>query len=113
MNRRTALQLLAAAPLAAARTARPNIVILLADDLGYGDVGFTGCPDIRTPNIDRLASEGVHFTHAYSNGAVCSPTRTALLTGQYQQRNGMDRVIYVNERDIGLRLEALLIPEVL
>jgi len=113
MNRRTALQLLAAAPLAAARTPRPNIVILLADDLGYGDVGFTGCPDIRTPNIDRLASEGVHFAHAYSNGAVCSPTRTALLTGQYQQRNGMDKVIYVDERDIGLPLEALLIPEVL
>jgi arylsulfatase A-like enzyme len=108
MTRRTLLQMLAAA-----RTPQPNIVILLADDLGYGDVGFTGCPDIRTPNIDNLASGGVHFTHAYSNGAVCSPTRAALLTGQYQQRNGMDKVIYVDERDIGLPLEALLIPEVL
>ena len=117
MNRRTLLQLLAAAPLGAratrGRTSKPNIVILLADDLGHGDVSLTGCPDIRTPHIDSLAADGVHFTHAYTNCAVCSPTRTALLTGQYQQRNGMDKVIYVDERDLGLRPEALLIPEVL
>lgn len=116
--RRAFLRSLAAAGAATsaaalAATPRPNIVILLADDLGYGDTGVTGCPDIRTPNIDRLASQGVRFTHAYTNGPVCSPTRCALLTGQYQQRNNVDDVIYVNERDRGLALEAVLIPEVL
>ena len=117
VTRRTALAALAGAPagLRSVRCSqsRPNIVIILADDLGYGDVGFTGCPDIRTPNIDRLAAGGVHFTHAYSNGAVCSPTRTALLTGRYQQRHGMDAVIYVDERDRGLDPRALLFPALL
>lgn len=64
----------------------PNIVFILADDLGYGDVGCYGCPDIRTPAIDRLAREGVRFTSFYSNGPECTPTRTALMTGRYQQR---------------------------
>lgn len=67
---------------------RPNIVLILADDLGYGDVGCYGCEDTRTPNIDRIAAEGVRFTSFYSNGPECSPTRTALLTGRYQQRVG-------------------------
>ena len=62
----------------------PNIVIILADDLGHGDLGLTGATDIRTPRLDRLASEGVRFTHAYANAPVCSPTRAALLSGQYQ-----------------------------
>jgi arylsulfatase A-like enzyme len=117
-GRRAFLRSLAAAPFALSRALRaapskPNIVILLADDMGYGDTGVTGCPDIRTPNIDRLASEGVRFTHAYCNGPVCSPTRAALLTGQYQQRSGIDRVLYVNERERGLPLEAVVLPEVL
>jgi arylsulfatase A-like enzyme len=116
MNRReflrTAAGALGAGP-AGAAPRRPNILLLLADDLGYGDVGFTGCPDIRTPRIDALAAEGVHFTHAYANGPVCSPTRTALLTGQYQQRHGMDSVIIVNERERGLSPDAFLIPEAL
>lgn len=117
MNRRRFVELLGAMPIAArsarAAPSKPNIVMLLADDLGYGDVGFTGCPDIRTPNIDSIAAEGIRFTHAYSNGAVCSPTRTALLTGQYQQRNGMDTVIVVAERERGLDTRALLVPQVL
>lgn len=71
-----------------AATAQPNIVFLLADDLGYGDLACYGAKDIRTPAIDRLAKEGVRFTQAYSNGPECSPTRTALLTGRYQQRVG-------------------------
>ena len=66
----------------------PNIVIILADDLGYGDLGSYGCPDIKTPVLDRLAAEGTRFTDAYAAGALCSPTRVALLTGQYQQRAG-------------------------
>ncbi len=67
---------------------RPNIVFILADDLGYGDVGCYGCPDIDTPALDRLATEGVRFTSFYANAPECTPTRTALLTGRYQQRVG-------------------------
>ncbi len=67
--------------------AQPNIVLFLADDLGYGDIGCYG-GSAATPNVDRLAQEGVRFTHFYSNGPECSPTRTALLTGRYQHRVG-------------------------
>jgi len=66
----------------------PNIVLIMADDLGYGDVGCYGCSDIRTPAIDSLAAEGVRFTTFYSNAPECTPTRTALLTGRYQHRVG-------------------------
>jgi N-acetylgalactosamine-6-sulfatase len=69
-----------------AESSRPDIVLIVADNLGYGDLGCYGCDDIRTPNIDRIAAEGVRFTNFYSNGPECSPTRTALLTGRYQQR---------------------------
>ncbi len=64
----------------------PNIVFILADDLGYADVSCYGRPDIRTPNIDGLAARGVQFLQAYANSAVCSATRTALITGRYQYR---------------------------
>jgi len=67
---------------------KPNIIIFLADDLGYGDLGSYGCTDIRTPNIDKLAAQGVSFTNFYANGPECTPTRTALLSGYYQQRVG-------------------------
>jgi arylsulfatase A-like enzyme len=72
----------------AATATRPNFVVILADDLGYRDIGCYGVKDIRTPAIDRLAARGVKFTHFYSNGQECSPTRTALMTGRYQQRVG-------------------------
>ena len=65
-----------------------NIVFIFADDLGYGDLGCYGHPVAKTPRIDRLAKEGVRFTQHYANGPECSPTRTALLTGRYQQRAG-------------------------
>jgi len=81
-----AVGLVAAAADAASR--RPNIVLILADDLGYGDLSCYGREDIRTPVLDRLASEGVRFTNSYANGPECSPTRTALMTGRYQQRVG-------------------------
>ncbi len=65
-----------------------NVVFIFADDLGYGDLGCYGHPVAKTPRIDRLAKEGVRFTQHYANGPECSPTRTALLTGRYQQRAG-------------------------
>jgi len=70
------------------RRKKPNIIFILADDLGYGDLGCYGRKDIRTPAIDGIAAEGVKFTQYYSNGPECSPTRTAFLTGRYQQRVG-------------------------
>jgi arylsulfatase A-like enzyme len=73
--------------------ARPNIVVILADDLGYGDIGCFGSKKFRTPNIDSIAARGMRFTDFHSNGAVCSPTRAALLTGRYQQRCGITGVV--------------------
>src|SRR5437867_835448 len=67
---------------------QPNIVIILADDLGYGDVGFNGCPDFPTPNIDSLTVNGIQCSNGYVTHPFCSPTRAALLTGRYQQRFG-------------------------
>lgn len=69
----------------AAVAAQPNIVFILADDLGYGDLACYGHPTIRTPNLDRLAAEGVRFSAHYANGPECTPTRAAFLTGRYQQ----------------------------
>lgn len=74
--------------LQAANAQKPNIVLIVADDMGYGDLESYGCTDIRTPNIDRLAKQGVRFTSFYANGPECTPTRAALLTGRYQQRVG-------------------------
>jgi len=67
-------------------TGRPNIIYILADDLGYADLGCYGRRDYATPNIDRLAAEGMLFTDAYANSAVCSATRIGLITGRYQYR---------------------------
>src|SRR5439155_11676651 len=78
------------APVFAQENGPPNIVIILADDLGYGDVGFNGCPDIPTPNIDALATNGVSCTDGYVTEPFCAPSRAAILTGRYQQRYGFD-----------------------
>ena len=67
---------------------QPNIIVIIADDLGYADVGFNGCKDIPTPNIDRLAAEGVRLTSGYVTHPGCSPSRAGLLAGRYQQRFG-------------------------
>jgi arylsulfatase A-like enzyme len=69
-----------------ARPAPPNIVFIMADDLGYADVACYGRPDLKTPNVDRIAAKGVRFLQGYANSAVCSATRTALITGRYQYR---------------------------
>jgi arylsulfatase A len=69
---------------------RPNIVFVLVDDMGYGDLGCMGSTDIQTPNIDRLANQGVRFTDFYANAPVCSPTRCGFITGRWQQRVGLE-----------------------
>ena len=72
---------------------RPNVLLILVDDLGYGDLGCQGAGDMRTPHIDRLAASGMTFTNFYANCPVCSPTRAALLTGRYQDLVGVPGVI--------------------
>jgi arylsulfatase A-like enzyme len=76
------------APPAGAQTAArpPNVVLIITDDAGYGDLGSYGATDVRTPNLDRLARQGVRFTDFYANAPSCTPTRAGLLTGRYQQR---------------------------
>jgi len=74
------------APAAAADTRKPNIVLFLIDDLGWRDLGANGSTCYQTPNIDRLAREGVRFTDAYAACAVCSPTRAAVMTGKFPAR---------------------------
>jgi arylsulfatase A len=74
---------------AAAETSRPNFVVIFADDLGYGDLSCYGSPTIRTPELDRMAVDGLRMTSFYAAAAVCSPSRAALLTGRYPVRCGM------------------------
>src|SRR5512140_568641 len=101
LSRRTILQSVFA-PFALSRR-KPNLIVILADDLGYGDLSCYGNQYNRTPNIDALAKGGVRFTDFHSNGAVCSPTRAALTTGRYQQRCGITEVIAAaGPRDHGL-----------
>ena len=73
--------------------ARPNVVLIMSDDLGYGDLSSYGATDIRTPNIDSLGRDGVKLTDFYANGVLCSPTRAALINGRYQQRYLIDNVV--------------------
>lgn len=100
---------------AAADTQPPNIVIIYADDLGYGDLGCYGSPVIRTPHLDRMAAEGLRFTDFYSGAEVCTPSRTALLTGRYATRSGMAgsrRVLFPNSKG-GLPPAEITIAEAL
>lgn len=88
------------------RNSSPNLIIILTDDLGYEDVGFNGCKDIPTPNIDKIASQGVKFTNAYVSYAVCGPSRAGLITGRYQDRFGFGRnpLFAPNDPNMGLPL---------
>jgi arylsulfatase A-like enzyme len=91
----------------------PNIVFIMADDLGYADVSCYGRPDISTPNIDGLAARGVRFLQAYANSAVCSATRTALVTGRYQYRLPIGLEEPLAGRDVGLPPDHPTLPSLL
>ena len=108
-----ALLLGASAPAPAQRP--PNVVLVMMDDLGYGDLGSYGASDVRTPNIDRLAREGVRLTNAYANGPVCTPTRAALISGRYQQRVGLEGILTVApaDRELGLPATGTSLPALL
>ncbi len=94
---------------------RPNLLVILVDDLGYGDLSSFGASDLKTPHIDRLIAEGMRFDEFYANCPVCSPTRAALLSGQYQDRVGVPGVIRTRPEDSWgyLTPEAVLLPQVL
>ena len=80
----------AAAPAVGQAPGRPNVVLIMTDDAGYGDFGSYGAPDVRTPNIDAIGRDGVRLTDFYANGATCTPTRAGLISGRYQQRQGLE-----------------------
>jgi len=98
---------------------RPNVVLIVADDLGYGDLSSYGAPDTRTPHLDRLAREGVRLTQFYANAPVCTPTRAALITGRYQQRVLLERPLETNAEtphtglDVGLPVTGRSLPQLL
>jgi arylsulfatase A-like enzyme len=94
---------------------RPNVVLIMMDDVGYGDYGSYGGRDIRTPNIDRLAKDGVRFTDFYA-APNCSPTRAALISGRYQQRSNIEAPLgnaSTAARDLGLRPTGRSLPQLL
>ena len=93
----------------------PNIVFILADDLGWADLGVYGATDFTTPHLDRLAGQGVRFTQAYANSAVCSATRIALITGRYQYRlrAGLEEPIALRDTGLGLPPEHPTLPSLL
>ena len=81
-------------------TDKPNVVLIMTDDMGYADIGSYGAPDIRTPNIDSLARDGVKLTDFYANGMSCTPTRAGLISGRYQQRYGLEAaLLHAGSRD--------------
>ena len=92
--------------------ARPNIVVFLADDLGWGDLACYGHPSMKTPNLDRFAGQGVRFTQCYSACAVCSPSRSAILTGRTPYRNGVWRWI-PEGNEVHLRTSEITIARLL
>ncbi|MCL4401876.1 MAG: arylsulfatase [Acidobacteria bacterium] len=114
MNRRQFLSATSLATLkpavAAAAPLRPNIVFILADDLGYGDIGCYGQQQIRTPNIDRLAAEGIRFTDGYAGAAVCAPSRCSLITGLH---TGHARTRANRSPNLPLRPQDITVAEVL
>ncbi len=99
----------------AAAANKPNVLVIVADDLGYNDVGFQGCKDIPTPHLDKLASQSVRCTNGYVSHPFCSPTRAGLLTGRYQHRFGHENnpVWLPADTTQGLPLDQIMLPQVL
>ncbi|MHC4330880.1 MAG: sulfatase family protein [Planctomycetota bacterium] len=95
-----------------ARAGKPNFVIIFTDDQGYQDVGCFGSPSIKTPNLDRMAAEGMKFTDFYSACSVCSPSRAALMTGCYPPRVGITKVLFRRD-NIGLNPREVTVADVL
>ena len=97
------------------RPDRPNIVLIITDDVGYGDIGSYGAPDIKTPHIDSLGKTGTRFTDFYANGSTCTPTRAALISGRYQQRFALERPLGVPDVDgkFGLPSNGHSLPQLL
>jgi arylsulfatase A-like enzyme len=97
------------------RESRPNVVLIITDDLGWADLGSYGATDIRTPNLDRLAREGLRLTDFYANGVTCSPTRAGLISGRYQQRSGIEAPLPNANRagDLGLPATGYSLPQLL
>ncbi len=94
---------------------KPNLIVIMCDDLGYADVGFNGCTDIPTPNIDRIAKNGVQCTSGYTSHSFCAPSRAGFLTGRYGQRFGFERnpQYQPDDPNMGLPLEQRTIADVL
>lgn len=94
---------------------RPNIIFILADDLGYADLSIYGQTDYKTPHLDKFSNQGVRFTQAYSNSAICSATRFALITGRYQYRlrGGLEEPIARSGKNLGLPPEHPTLPSLL
>lgn len=95
-----------------AQSGKPNIIIVFTDDQGYQDVGVFGAPKIKTPNLDKMASDGIKFTDFYAASSICSPSRAALLTGAYPKRVGVPKVLWPNLPG-GLNIEELTIADML
>src|SRR6516164_1936737 len=98
--------------LQAATNAKPNIVYIVADDLGWKDVGFNGCADIKTSNLDKLAQDGVKFSQFYAQ-PMCTPTRAALMTGRYPFRYGLQTIVIPGPAGYGLATNEWLMPQCL
>lgn len=92
---------------------KPNFVIFLTDDMGYGDLSCMGCTDFRTPHLDRMANEGARFTSWYSNSPVCSPSRASLLSGRYPQNAGVSSILAGHRRATGLPNTVPTLPSLL
>jgi arylsulfatase A-like enzyme len=102
-------------PAQAPRPGAPNVLLILADDLGYGDLSSFGAPDLKTPNIDALAAGGMRFQHFYANSPVCSPTRASILSGKYPDRVGVPGLVrtFPSNNWAYLSPKAVLLPDAL
>ncbi len=99
-----------------AAPARPNIILIITDDVGYGDIGSYGAPDIKTPSIDSLAKTGTRLTHFYANASSCTPTRAGLISGRYQQRYALERPLSgasSPDKAVGLPVTGRSLPQLL